>query len=541
MNEMIKLLLSLSLSGAILAVVLFALKPLVKQRLSKTIQYYIWIIVLIRLLFPISFEASVMNELFYGDEVSEKIIVDLKTPLVTDPDQGGSLSRILPYMGVKANVARGVYNLDSDHRRYFQDLVNPYLISIWLIGVIIALSINLVGYARFISSLQRGNIPATNLDEGLLAKLLGGRGRIGLFRNRYISTPMLIGIVRPRIIIPDIPYSEKQLANILRHEIVHFRRKDIGVKWLMVMATAIHWFNPFIYMIKKEINHACELACDEAVIRNMSPAEKQDYGDTLISVASDSKYPTGVLQATMYEEKQTLKERLVAIMKHNKRSKSITVLSWVLLVCVVGGAIYLGPGTGTAGGKDALPKLPISERKLGDTAGASMYDLVEISRFKTLYIGNHMKVGGIAGRLPVPDESFVHQYISLETSERPYKLTIYHELPPGVGYDGVWPIETLDASFERVLSSNALVAFSMVDNMDEITFAYRNSQSTGVLDMSKYDSRFSFSRGAFEKEYGDLTVLGQNIERLREVLEQRAKGGSEGAAGENKETVASNK
>lgn len=540
MNEAVKLLLSLSLSGTILAVVLFALKPLVKHRLSKMIQYYIWLVVLIRLLLPISFEASVMNELFYGNQVSEITTIDLKAPLASGADRGGSLSGILPSMGMKANVDHGVYQGDSDHSHYFRDLVNQYIIAIWLLGVIIALSINLVGYAHFTSSLKHGNIPATKSDEELLAKLLGGQGRIRLFRNRFISTPMLIGLVRPRIIIPDIQYCEKQLTNILQHEIVHFRRLDVGVKWLMMIAASIHWFNPFIFLIKKEVNCACELACDEAVIRNLSPVEKQAYGDMLISVASVPRYPAGVLQATMYEEKQTLKERLVAIMKYNKKSKWVTVLSGVLLLCVVVGAIYVGAGTGISGRKN---EPPFSEGELGnpedeeDAASVISYDLVEISRFTTPYIGNHAKVGGIVGRLPVPDKRFVQQYISLETSERPYKLTIYYELPAGATYAGEWPIETLDASFEEVLSSNALVAFSMIDNMDEITFAYRNSQSTNGLDMTKYDAAFSFSRGVFEEKYGDLKVLGQNIQLLREMLEERTKAESEGEVGGGQEVT----
>ena len=104
---------------------------------------------------------------------------------------------------------------------------------------------------------------------------------------------MLIGIVRPYIIIPDINFNEKQLKNILLHEIVHLKRFDIAVKWLTMIASSIHWFNPLMYFIKKEINTSCELACDEAVIKNLSPSEKQAYGDTLISVVAENKYPTG--------------------------------------------------------------------------------------------------------------------------------------------------------------------------------------------------------------------------------------------------------
>lgn len=68
MNEIVKLLLSLSISGSILAILIFVMKPFIKNKLSKSFQYYIWIVVLLRLTLPFSFEASIMNELFYGDQ-----------------------------------------------------------------------------------------------------------------------------------------------------------------------------------------------------------------------------------------------------------------------------------------------------------------------------------------------------------------------------------------------------------------------------------------------------------------------------------------
>jgi len=71
-----------------------------------------------------------------------------------------------------------------------------------------------------------------------------------------------------------------------------------------MIAVSVHWFNPLMYFMKKEINHACELACDEAVIKGLNSAEKQAYGDTLISVVAEHQYPLGVLQATMCEEKK---------------------------------------------------------------------------------------------------------------------------------------------------------------------------------------------------------------------------------------------
>lgn len=319
MNATVKLLLSLSLSGSILAALIFAMKPFMKHKLSKSIQYYIWIVVLLRLILPFSFETSIMNEMFYGNQTSKVASSQGIIQPVVETATNISKSNILPI--VKENVSNGDNSGEVVQGRYFQDLFNQYSLYLWLIGVLITLSVNLTGYARFLKHLKKSNITATNRENEMLVALLNGRRRAKLFRNRFLNTPMLIGIVRPHIIIPDINFSEMQLKNILLHEIVHLKRFDIAVKWLTMIASSIHWFNPIMYFIKKEINSSCELACDEGVIKNLSAAEKQDYGDTLISVVAQYKYPSGILQVTMCEEKKGLKERLIAIMNYTKKSK----------------------------------------------------------------------------------------------------------------------------------------------------------------------------------------------------------------------------
>ena len=111
-----------------------------------------------------------------------------------------------------------------------------------------------------------------------------------------------------------------------------------------MIITSIHWFNPLIYIIRKEINHACELACDEFVIKELKPLERQEYGDTLITVAAEAKYPVGVLQVTMSESKRGLKDRLASIMGYKKKTKVIIALSIVLVIGLIFGAMKLGAG-----------------------------------------------------------------------------------------------------------------------------------------------------------------------------------------------------
>lgn len=630
MNETIKLILSLSLSGSILAVVIFCLKPFIKQKLSKSIQYYIWIVVLLRLILPFSFETSAMNKLFYNNQAS---LVSTSQGVVQsiDDTRKNTINSAIS-QNVQENIINKIYD-DDNRSRYFKNAFNKYSIYIWLFGVTIALTVNLAGYMRFLKYLKLGNKLPAHEENEMLITLLNGGGHVKLVRNEFVATPMLIGILKPCIIIPNLDFSKKQLKNILLHEITHLRRFDIAVKWLMMIATSIHWFNPFMHFIKKEVNYACELACDEAVIKNLTSLEKQDYGDTLISVVAAHKYPIRALQATMCEEKNSLKERLVAIMNHSKKSKFIIMLSGILLGFVVLSALYLGAGIGRL--KNTPPNIYISTEgektktalmgsyswenrgeltqadsdnpvnfkyKLDNTVLASgkeqliistqklkkdkqyefaieelnvykdnklvkfetsepsfmngslyiqappdageyiytlrlnfkdrgtvnygfavrvdmlTYDLAQISKYKTPYIGDASKVSGVSRNLPIPDSYFKQKYISMETNKKPYKLNVFYEAKQGAAHSSEWPIVSNDNVTYANLQKNALVLFCMIDNLDEVTFAFRDSQSDEKLDESEYDTAFTFQRESFESIYGDLYVFRDNLDILQDTL-----------------------
>ncbi|MDD4170589.1 MAG: M56 family metallopeptidase, partial [Desulfotomaculaceae bacterium] len=193
MNEALQLLLSLSLSGSILAVLIIAIKPLIRYKLSKSVQYYIWIVVLLRLILPFSSEESIMNKVFDGDQTSP----------VSTSFQGEGITNQSPVLPiVQENVSNGTYNSDADHGRYFSDLFSRYVFYIWLLGVVIALTVNLTGYTRFLKHLKRASRPAADEESRMLAVLLNGRKYVRLVRNRFAANPMLIGILRPVIIIP---------------------------------------------------------------------------------------------------------------------------------------------------------------------------------------------------------------------------------------------------------------------------------------------------------------------------------------------------
>ena len=132
---------------------------------------------------------------------------------------------------------------------------------------------------------------------------------------------MMCGVLHPRIILPDLRYEDEVLENVLRHELMHYRRRDTLYKWFAVLTYAVQWFNPLVYLMRREVDRACELSCDEMLMRCMDRQARQSYGETLLSMAASAALPTGVVATTFATEKKNLKERLEQIMKFKPNRK----------------------------------------------------------------------------------------------------------------------------------------------------------------------------------------------------------------------------
>ena len=126
------------------------------------------------------------------------------------------------------------------------------------------------------------------------------------------------------------------------HELTHHRRRDVVIKWCGVFLTSLHWFNPFAWQVRRQLDRTCELSCDGEVIRSFDDTQKQDYGNTLIEMAAQSRVPRQVVSAGVCEEKKNLKDRLTAIMESRPFTRGAAALSAVLTVLALCTMAVLG-------------------------------------------------------------------------------------------------------------------------------------------------------------------------------------------------------
>jgi hypothetical protein len=156
---------------------------------------------------------------------------------------------------------------------------------------------------------------------------------ISIMQSDRIKTPIAVGIIKPRIILPkSMNMDDKQLLSyVLAHEYYHIKRYDAVWKLLSAFVLCIHWFNPMVCVMFVLVNRDLELTCDERVIRHFGTKIKTAYAYSLIDMEEKQKKFTPLYNGF---SKNAAEERIVSIMKIKRHS----VLTIVIAALLVAGA-----------------------------------------------------------------------------------------------------------------------------------------------------------------------------------------------------------
>ena len=346
LSELVRTVLVMSISGGLIILILLILKPFVRHRLPKSLQYYLWIAALVVMLLPLSQIAVLPESAAFASPVS--IVVERNVVSYTEEVARNQPSA--PTVIYSAHLDENVVTTQPPSPSpSISSVLSTAFMLIYPVAAILVLLYNIISYALFIRKLRRDSMQPSPAKLDILNQLTKGKRTPNLIISPYAQTPMLIGLFSPTIVLPDLLILQgddnEQLKSILLHELAHMRHSDIVIKWLSLFACAIHWFNPLVWVLRRELDRICELSCDEAVITDMDTMARQSYGETLIAVASSEKVPLPILRTTMCSEKRALKERLSAIMKSKRRTKLALVISSVILFVIIFSAGTVGAGT----------------------------------------------------------------------------------------------------------------------------------------------------------------------------------------------------
>ncbi len=333
MNMLLDRAVSMSLAGSVLILLLTLLRPLVRERISRRWQYYIWLLVIARLLLPVGgLEAPAKIETagpaaapFLSLPEAEQEDVETRPPGEAAPEFDDSLK--------------------------LRTAVRENLWVVWLAGALALLIRKATAYQSFLRYLRAGWMPVEDPALLDLAARIGAEAGVKrpveLYVNPLAASPMLLGVRKPCVVLPTAELPEEDLRFVLLHELTHYRRRDLPYKWLTQLTVCIHWFNPLVHWMAREVERTGELSCDEAVLRRLDGPGRRAYGDAILrTISAGGGYQTVHPSPALGAEGKHLKERLETIMKFKKTGRLAAVLAALLAVVlgVTGAAagIYAG-------------------------------------------------------------------------------------------------------------------------------------------------------------------------------------------------------
>ena len=329
----------MSLSGTVVFVFYLLLYPLSKRYFSLKWRYNLLKIALMFYLIPFPLCKYYVWGFFYDNFSFIREIANQHEPLVMNSD----------YIIVA--------NRDSI-------LLSPKVQSIYLTVLFIVLISSFIIWKQITQYRKMKQICFIDLKKSTEWKLqeffsrkkamLNIKKNVKLICSEYCESPITIGVLSPTVLFPiwdkDSQMGDELCEYMITHELVHIKHNDILIKLVGLLVVAIHWFNPFVYLLIAELSCISEMYCDSVVMEGKGEEERSKYGNLLLRLivkdVSLDKEQFGVGFANFRKKK--LYKRRILEMKRNIKCKAILSVIMAAFICMAGGVTvfaYQPPST----------------------------------------------------------------------------------------------------------------------------------------------------------------------------------------------------
>lgn len=343
----------ISVSTGFMIILFMMLSPLVVRRYAAKWKYWVWLFLALWLIVPVK-EIG-------GRFLNSKTAVVSEDARDTIADAEYTASPIM--IEIPTRMTTGILSLSEESKRTVTAL--DIIAVVWCLGGIAFISAHMLSYLHYRKRLMRQGMPIEDEEiAGLLSELkneLGIKGGISLWKYSRAASPMLMGFFKPVIVLPKEDYSRDELFFILKHELVHYKRHDIWLKLLLVVAKGIHWFNPVVWMMQREAVIDMEMSCDERVIKNAGYDVKKAYTETLLSTIH-RQYAGQTLLSTQFKGgKRIMKKRFQNILSGGKKRNGLLLFTGIA-VMTMGLGMLVGCSVGEPlanKAADAIDSIPV--------------------------------------------------------------------------------------------------------------------------------------------------------------------------------------
>jgi beta-lactamase regulating signal transducer with metallopeptidase domain len=286
MTDTLTTLLTTTLGGASVILLLAVASRSTRARYGAKWRCWAWLLLCLRLAVPFPLLPQI--------DRTEPSLIQLPAPSDTiiyqapaaQPDSSADTAPAPTIPSPRPQITQPTVETPSEP---FTLSLTQLVMLVWLAGVAVFVLWTLGQHLRFLAYLRRWSRPVA--EANILDLFQQLCDQLHLRRPpqlRYcqgLNIPMLAGIFRPILLLPEETCSPEALRYSLLHELTHFRRKDIWLKALALWVNAVHWFNPAVWYMVRLVERDTELACDEAALLTLPSAEHAAYGRTILNAA----------------------------------------------------------------------------------------------------------------------------------------------------------------------------------------------------------------------------------------------------------------
>lgn len=308
---------SLGISVVLLAVML--LQPFLHRRYRPQLNCLVWTALALCLLIPFSLPRT----------KQAVVTIDWESLIARQEEQMNGAAGTEPE---QLSQAEGL-PVQSAQRRPVQ-----WLSAIWLAGAAAVLvgqgGIYLATRKKLLRWSTAVEEPRTKLLLSRCQQELGMQEQVRLMRCCLLDTPMLMGLWRPCILLPEVELEEQQLRYVLLHELSHRRRRDLWLKFLLLVAKAVHWFNPLVWWMARRASADIEVACDADVLRlHDTKEERREYGALILYFIQLSR-GRAIPLTTNFSEKGQIMRRFQEMMNTSKKRVGLLLFALICAAAV---------------------------------------------------------------------------------------------------------------------------------------------------------------------------------------------------------------
>lgn len=311
-------------AASMTALFVLVLQHIFRDKLSPQWQYAVWMVVVLRLILPVGWlgRSAIADLTGLGEALRTWVELGL------DSAWSSPWTPSLPLAGIPIPPAGGLPRSVTD-----------WLFLLYLAGVLLSALWLAAGGLRLRRSLGEAvPVAGARLEAGAaLAERFGLSMPRRVVESRAASTPFLVGVVRPVLVLPMGWAPDRK---VILHELIHLKQRDVAAGWVTALFRCVHWCNPFLWRIFDRIDNQREQRCDQLVLERLEGEDRRDYGRILLSAASE-QYARAPGTSSLSNGGRNIRARIQAIARFKRYPAGMALVS-VCIAVVLGLPLVLG-------------------------------------------------------------------------------------------------------------------------------------------------------------------------------------------------------